>query len=69
MITSPDAQLIHVSACHWCQSPIPAGRRRGDTRKYCSPNHRLAFWAALRHRAFADFEAGVITVAMLKGGS
>jgi uncharacterized membrane protein len=34
---------------------------------FCSPSHRLAFWRALRRCALANFEAGVLTLEMLKG--
>ena len=68
MIAPGAGQQAHIRECLWCQSVILATRRqRGSTAKFCSPNHRLAFWAALRRRALADFEAGVITLEMLKG--
>ena len=53
--------------CLWCQSPIRIARRRGSAPKFCSPGHRFAFWKALRRRALTDFEAGVLTLEMLKG--
>jgi hypothetical protein len=69
MIAPAAGQQAHIRECLWCQTVILATRRqRGSPPKFCSPSHRLAFWAALRRRALTDFEAGVLTLAMLKRG-
>ena len=69
MIAPVAGQQAHIRECLWCQTVILATRRqRGSPPKFCSPSHRIAFWAALRRRALADFEAGVLTLEMLKGG-
>lgn len=63
-----DDQPPDPRECLWCRNAIQTERRHGSAAKFCSSSHRLAFWAALRRRALADFEAGVLTLAMLKGG-
>jgi hypothetical protein len=57
-----------IGKCRWCQAPIRINRRRGSPAQFCSEAHRQTFWAALRARAAALFDAGEITIEMLKRG-
>lgn len=62
-------QPQEAQLCTWCAAPLLARRRRGSVRQFCSAGHKSAFWTSLRRLAFAQFNAGEITCAMLKGGS
>ena len=53
--------------CLWCQSPLPGGRRHGSAAKFCSPIHRQAFWKAIRRYGAELFDAGVLSIEVLKG--
>ena len=69
MIAPTSGQPDPARECLWCQAVMPTTRRqRGSAPKFCSPGHRVAFWTALRRHALANFEAGVLTVEMLKDG-
>src|SRR5262249_1736433 len=44
--------------CRVCDTPIPAGRRRGAEREFCSSAHRDAWWSASRRFVAAGVASG-----------
>lgn len=57
-----------TQACPWCGAPFSVGRRRGSTQRFCTPDHRQAYWAAGRRWITAAVQAGLISVEDLKSG-
>jgi hypothetical protein len=53
--------------CLWCERPFRT-RRGGSPKRFCCPEHRMAFWSALRRWGEKAIATGILTVADIRNG-
>ena len=56
------------SVCAWCGRPLQA-RRGGSPKRFCEPEHRMAFWSALRRWGEHAVASGMLTISDIKKGA
>jgi hypothetical protein len=52
--------------CLWCQRVFMPRRTGGSPQRFCSTEHRQAFWIAARRWTMRAVEAGLLNVECLK---
>src|SRR5262249_4764298 len=55
-----------VAHCLWCGRMFTARVTGGSAQKFCSTEHRKAFWTAARRWTMRAIEAGLLSVDCLK---
>ena len=63
--TATGARMPDATACVLCGCPLPARRRRGSPRRYCSTKHRREFWSAAHAWVRRALDEGLISAADL----
>src|SRR5438045_7968223 len=63
-LATPSAVKAH---CLWCGRIFRARATGGSAQRFCSTEHRKAFWTAARRWTMRAIEAGLLSVECLKG--
>src|SRR5438309_520020 len=53
--------------CLWCSRPFRPRATGGSAQRFCSTEHRKAFWTAARRWTMRAIETGLLSVDCLKG--
>src|SRR5919205_3192723 len=61
-----DLQAAEISQCLWCGRAFRPRTTGGSAQRFCSTEHRQAFWIAARRWTIRALEAGLISVDCLK---
>src|SRR4051794_18809290 len=59
----PDRADVH---CLWCGMAFPRRATGGSAQRFCSTEHRKAFWTAARRWTMRAIETGLLSVDCLK---
>src|SRR6266496_1191845 len=63
----PAARSPQKSHCLWCGRVFTPRATGGSTQRFCSTEHRKAFWTAARRWTMRAIETGLLSVDCLKG--
>src|SRR5918911_1407656 len=63
-----DLEAAEISQCLWCGRAFRPRTTGGSAQRFCSTEHRHAFWVAARNWTIRALETGLITVDCPKGG-
>ena len=55
-----------MTKCLWCERPFKRRVSGGKAQRFCSPEHRTAFYSVARRWAVGAVQAGIVTVDYLK---
>src|SRR6202049_906652 len=62
----PAARSPQKSHCLWCGRTFTARTTGGSAQRFCSTEHRKAFWTAARRWTMRAIETGLLSVDCLK---
>src|SRR3954451_25452910 len=58
---------IGKAHCVWCDGAFASRKTGGSAQRFCSLEHRKAFWTAARRWTMRAIETGLLSVECLKG--
>src|SRR2546423_236394 len=64
---APEPRCAVKAHCLWCGRVYRARRTGGSAQRFCSTEHRKAFWTAARRWTMRAIETGLLSVDCLKG--
>src|ERR1051325_9171412 len=63
---APDPQSSEKPNCLWCSRPFRPRATGGSAQRFCSTEHRKAFWTAARRWTMRAIETGLLSIDCLK---
>src|SRR5260370_40967352 len=60
------AESVEKAGCLWCGRVFTPRKTGGSAQRFCSTEHRKAFWTAARRWTMRAIETGLLTIDCLK---